>query len=110
MPNWLIALLVGGAFGLIMGVFIARKSAKEKSIQGGTLASVFHYLGASAFVAVAPTVLVGSFLYKLHFFPRLIRGIGLGFSLLAVAAVFLILYAIFETQATQSQPKQSPKV
>jgi hypothetical protein len=103
MPNWLIALLLGGAFGLIVGVFAARKSAKEKPIRGGTLAKLFHYLGASAFVAVAPTVLVGSYLYKLHFFPRLLRGIGLGFGLLAVAAVCLILYAVFEAPAAQKQ-------
>ena len=103
MPNWLIALLIGGAFGLILGVFVAGKSAKEKPVRGGVLAKAFHYLGASAFVSVGPTVLVGSYLYKLHFFPRLLRGIGLGFGLLAVAAVFLILYAVFEAPALAKQ-------
>ena len=103
MPNWLLALLIGGAFGLLFGIVVAGKSANHKPIRGGTPARVFHYLGASAFVAVAPTVLVGSYLYKLHFFPRLLRGIGLGFGLLAVAAVCLILYAVFEAPAAQKQ-------
>ena len=99
MPNWLIAITIGGAFGLVFGIFVSRKSAAQKPIRGGTVAQVFHYLGASAFMSVAPTVLVCSFLYKLHFFPRLLRGIGTGFGMLAIAAVCLILYAAFEVRA-----------
>ncbi len=105
LPIWAVALLIGGAFGLVFGIFVARKSALEKSIQGGPLASLFHYLASSAFVAVAPTVLVGSILYKLHFFPRLLRGIGLGFGLLAVAAIFILIYAVFEAQATRGEAR-----
>jgi len=101
MPNWLIAMIVGGVFGLIFGVFVTRKSAARQPIRGGQVAQIFHYLGASAFVSVAPTVIVCSYLYKLHFFPRLLRGIGTGFGMLAIAAVCLIIYAAFEVQANQ---------
>ncbi len=106
LPTWAAALLVGGAIGLIVGWFIAQTSAKEKPIKGGPLASLFHYLAASAFVAVAPTVLVGAILYRAHFFPRLIQGIGLGLTLLVTAAVFMLLYAVFEAPAErgESQP------
>ena len=103
LTNWQIALLIGGAIGLIFGVVVARKSAKEKAIQGGMMARLFHYLGTAAFVAVAPTVLVGSILYKLNFFPRVIRGLGLGFGLLAISALCLIIYAAFEVQATKQK-------
>ena len=103
LTNWQIALLIGGAIGLILGYFVTRKSEKEKPVQGGTVARVFHYLGASAFVAIAPTMLIGSFLYKLHFFPRLLRGLGLGFGLMAIAAVCLLIYAAVEAQT--SKPK-----
>ncbi len=103
LPTWVIALLIGGVIGLIMGVFVARKSAKEQPIKGGPLASLFHYLASSAFVGIAPTVLVGAILYRAHFFPRLIQGIGLGLSLLVTAAVFMLLYAAFEAPSEQSQ-------
>jgi uncharacterized membrane protein len=112
LPNWAIALLIGGAIGLIVGYFVARKSAKEQPIQGGPLAKLFHFLAASAFVSIAPTVLVGAMLYHLPFFPRLIRGIGLGFGLLAVAAIFMLLYAVFEAPAqggqTQAEVRSKP--
>jgi uncharacterized membrane protein len=110
LPAWAVALPVGGAIGLIVGWFVAQKSAKEKPIKGGPLASLFHYLAASAFVAVAPTVLVGAILYRAHFFPRLFQGIGLGLILLVTAAVFMLLHAVFEAPAggREAQPGKTP--
>ncbi len=105
LPNWAVALLVGGAIGLIVGVFLARRSAKEQPIKGGPLANLFHYLAASAFVGVAPTVLIGTALYHAPFFPRLLQGIGLGLTLLATAAVCMLLYAVFEAPAQQREAR-----
>ena len=109
LPTWAVALLIGGVIGLIAGWFVAQKSAKEKPIKGGPLASLFHYLASSAFVAIAPTVLVGAILYHAHFFPRLLQGIGLGLTLLVTAAVFMLLYAVIEAPAQrgESQPGEA---
>ncbi len=94
-PTWLMALLIGGVFGLIVGVFVARTSAARKPIKGGPVANFFHYLGSSAFVAAAPTVLIGVILYRLPFWSS----IGLAFGLLALVAVCLIIYGAFEVRA-----------
>jgi len=101
MPIWIYAILIGAAIGLIGGYFVARKSAAEKPLKGGTLATVFHYLGASAFVAAAPTVLVASVIYRLGF----LRDVILGFGLLAMAAVCLLIYAAVEVQASPAAQK-----
>src|SRR5712671_5185887 len=100
MPNWIYAPLIGGIFGLVLGYFVARKSAAEKPIRGGTLGSIFHYLGASAFVSVAPTVLIAAVIYRLGFARDLI----LAFGMLAVSAVCLLIHAAIEVQ---SQPATS---
>ncbi|MCC7448176.1 MAG: hypothetical protein IT324_12225 [Anaerolineae bacterium] len=94
MANWQYALLIGAVIGLLFGILVSRKSIKEKPVQGGPLAKVFHYLGASAFVSTAPTVLVGAIVYKLPFLTDL----GLAFGLLATAFILLILYALFESR------------
>src|SRR5260221_5549540 len=97
MPNWVYTLLIGGVIGLILGYFVARKSAAEKPIRGGTLASIFHYLGASAFVSVAPTVLIAAVIYRLGFTRDLILAIRL----FAISAACLLIHAAL---AVQSQP------
>jgi uncharacterized membrane protein len=103
LPTWAVALLIGGAIGLVVGWFVAQESAKEKPIRGGPLASLFHYLAASAFVSIAPTVLVGAILYHAHFFPRLLQGIGLGITWLVTAAVFMLLYAVLESTSDRGE-------
>jgi hypothetical protein len=97
LPNWLVALLIGGAFGLIVGAFAARRSAAQKPVKGGPAAHVFHYLGAAAFTAVAPTVLLGVFVYRLPF----LGSVGLGCGLLALVAVCLVVYGIFEARVAR---------
>jgi hypothetical protein len=97
MPNWLIALLIGSALGLVFGIFVARKSIAEKPIQGGTPARILHYLAASAFLAAAPTVLIGAILFKLPF----IQGFSLAIGLLMTAWIFLMIHALFEVQAAR---------
>lgn len=99
MENWQMALLIGGVFGLIFGIFVTRKSNHEKPVKGGPLANVFHYLGASLFVSAAPTVLIGAVVYKLPF----LTDVGLAFGLLAVAFVCLLIYALFEARVASAQ-------
>src|SRR5260221_11480647 len=76
MPTWTYAVLIGAIVGLIGGYFVARKSVAEKPLRGGTLATVFHYLGASAFCAAAPTVLIGAGFFRLGFRGDVTRGFG----------------------------------
>ncbi len=95
LPAWLMALLIGGVFGLIVGVFVARDSAARKPIKGGPLANVFQYLGSSAFVAAAPTVLIGAMGYRLPFWSS----IGLALGLLALVGICLMIYGVFEVRA-----------
>jgi hypothetical protein len=80
------------AIALILGYFVARKSNAEQPIKGGTLAQVFHYLGAATFVAVGPSVLLNALVLKLPFLPNVLSALAM----LAVAGVFLIIYAVFE--------------
>jgi len=91
-PNWLIALLIGSALGLVFGIFVSRKSAAEKPIRGGSSARVLHYLAASAFLAAAPTVLIGAIVFKLPF----VQGVSLALGLLLAAWIFLMIHALFE--------------
>src|SRR5476651_637502 len=98
MPHWSIAILCGGAFGLIFGLFVARKSAAEHPIRAGAAAKMFHYLGASIFAATAPTVLIGAVIF--HY--GLIRDLVLALVMLFSAALLLLIYAVFEVQAIQS--------
>ena len=67
------------------------------SAVGGTLASVFHYLGASAFVSTAPTVLVAAVIYRLGFARDLLLAVGV----LCISALCLVIYSAIEVQ---SQP------
>ena len=100
MPNWLIALLIGSSLGLVFGIFVVRKSVAEKPILGGVPARVLHYLGASAFLAAAPTVLIGALVFKLPF----IQGVSLAIGLLLAAWIFLMIHALFEVQAAREEP------
>lgn len=81
MPNWSIALIVGGLIGLFLAHWVARDSIRSKPIQGGASAKLFHYLACGLLVAGAPSALIATLLYgQLHFFPRLLRGVAVGFT------------------------------
>jgi hypothetical protein len=89
-----VPILIGLAIGAVAGVFVARTSARTQTIYGGTAAKVFHYLGASVFVAALPTALL-----------ELITGQGFGsaviasFSLVIISLLLLCIYAVFERPA-----------
>jgi|SRR5579859_4715012 len=95
MSDFLNVVLIGSAIGLLLGFFVARKSAAQKPLRGGFPAQAFHYLGASAFVATAPTVLIGAVV--MHF--GLIRDLLLAAVMLAAAFVLLVAYATFDNPA-----------
>lgn len=104
MQNWMIAWGIGLGLGLLIGVFAARDSIKEKSIQGGTLAKVFHYLATSLIVSGAPTALLVTIFYgEGGFIRRLLTVLGVILTNLAVAGVFLVLYAAIEVKTAEAE-------
>ncbi len=99
MPNWAIALIIGGLIGLFLARWVARDSIQSKPIQSGGAAKFFHYLACGMLVAGAPSALTATILYnQLHFFPRLLRGVAVGFTDVGLAALCLIVFAVFESR------------
>lgn len=94
MDIWQESILIGLVLGVIMAIWVAPRSAKKDAIRGGSMAQVFHFIGAALFSAVLPTVLVSLILRG---------GFGVAFplaiGLLVLAYVALLGYAVFEKPA-----------
>lgn len=100
MNDWLIALFIGAAVGLVIGIKIARDSNKKLAVTGGPLAQLFHYLASAALTGTMPYVITG-LIVGLSFLK--LFGTAVGF--LAVAALSLLIYGIFERASTASTVK-----
>lgn len=94
MNNGLLALLIGLAFALVFGYYVAQQSNRQQKIQGGAAAQVFHYIGAAGVAGILPVVLASLILGQ---------GFGIAFPLalafLATGWLALLLYAIIERPA-----------
>ncbi len=99
MVNWLIAVTIGAAFGVVLGVKIARDSNAKLSVQGGAPAQLFHYLASASLSALLPYIIAGV-VVGLSFLALV--GTAVGF--VALTGLFLLLYAAFErkTQASSA--------
>lgn len=101
MNEFLTPMLIGLVLGLIGGVFVARTSARKQAVHGGAPAQLFHYLGASAFLAALPAGLL-----------ELITGRGFGGAIVAsltlavISLALLLIYAIFERPALARLPSE----
>jgi hypothetical protein len=95
MENWLIAVLIGAALGLLFGIKIARDSNKKQPVHGGVLAQVFHYLACSGLGGMLPFIIAGV-IVGLPFLALL--GTAVGF--LILTGVSLVVYATFEQVVT----------
>jgi hypothetical protein len=71
-----------------------RTSEKHENIYGGTPEKVFHYLGASLFIAALPSALL-ELLARQGFGSALIASL----SLVALSLIALFIYALFERPA-----------
>jgi len=94
MNNEQLPLLVGIVVGAIIGIFVARRSMREKPLHGGMPARIFHYMGASAFSGTFAASLTAIILR----FPFL-SILGTGLSFIAASLILLLLHAIFEAPA-----------
>ena len=94
MVEWLIALFIGAALGLTIGVRIARESNRKQPVRGGKLAQAFHYLACAGLSTMLPFIVSGLVL-GLPFLA--LFGTALG--CLALTAVFLLIYAGIERAA-----------
>jgi hypothetical protein len=90
MGNWAIAVLIGAAFGMVIGIRIARDSYRKQPVQG-SIARVFHYLACAGLASMLPFIVAG-IVFGLRF-PVLF---GTAVGSLALTAVFLLVYAGFE--------------
>jgi ABC-type Fe3+ transport system permease subunit len=90
MEHWVIAVLIGLVFGLVIGVKIARDSNRKLPVQGA-IAQVFHYLACAGLASMLPFIVAG-IVVGLRFLA--LFGTAVGF--LALTAVFLLVYAGFE--------------
>ena len=97
MSEWLIAIIIGAAFGLVIGVKIARDSNAKEPVQGGPLAQTFHYLACSGLTGMLPFIITG-IIVGLPFIK--LFGTAVGF--LAVTAIFLLVHASIERSVTPS--------
>jgi ABC-type Fe3+ transport system permease subunit len=90
MEHWVIAVVIGAVFGLVIGVKIARDSHRRQPVQG-SIARVFHYLACAGLASMLPFIIAG-IVFGLRFL--VLFGTAVGF--LALTAVFLLAYASFE--------------
>ncbi len=91
-------LAVSVVFGVIFGPLIARSSSRREKVYGGTLAQVFHMIGAGAMAGLLPGI-----------FTSLIVGGGfreafpVALGLLATSLFSMLLFAIVERPARHAQ-------
>lgn len=93
--------IIGLGISLVLGIFMSMESAKRQPIYGGLPAVFFHYLSSSTMSALIPLIFVG-LVNRLY----IIQMISLGLLSLAITWVFLLLYAVFESQVDMSQIQQ----
>ncbi|MBN1202106.1 MAG: hypothetical protein JXJ20_09645 [Anaerolineae bacterium] len=101
MDNWLLAIVIGMAFGLLIGIKIARDSNAEAPVRGGALASALHYLACAGMASMLPFIITG-LVIGLPFLK--LFGTAVGF--LVLTGAFLLLYAIFERQTATPSTAQ----
>jgi ABC-type Fe3+ transport system permease subunit len=98
MNDWLIAILIGAAVGLVLGIKIARDSNQKEPVRGGVVAHIFHYLACAGMSSTIPFIITGIVL-GLHFVQ--LFGTAVGF--LAVTFVTLLIDAAIERSAPKRE-------
>src|SRR5262249_26377389 len=101
MDRSLLALIIIVASIAIFSVPVVRRSIGRDKIYGGALAQTFHFVAIAAYIGVVPAFLCGSILVGPSNFV-----LPVGLTLLAIALVGLLAYAIAERPARAVLPKE----
>lgn len=104
MSDWLWAVIIGVAFGLAIGVRLARDSKQKQGLRGGAVSEVLHTLACAGIASVLPFIIAGIVL-GLPFLTLV--GTGVGF--LAFVALALLAFAALE-RAAPPLPERPPKL
>jgi hypothetical protein len=59
MSNWLVAVLIGAVFGLVIGIRIARASDSKQPVRGGLVGHGLHYLACAGMSSTVPFIVAG---------------------------------------------------
>lgn len=97
MNEWLIAVLIGVAFGLVIGIKIARDSHQKEPIKGGAPAQAVHYLAGALLTSVPPFAISGIIIGL-----SIVKLLGTGIVLLGATYGCLLILATFERPATSA--------
>jgi len=102
--DWLLAVLIGAAFGLAIGVRLARDSKQKQGLRGGAASEVLHYLACAGIASVLPFVIAG-----LALGLRFLTLVGTGVGFLAFVALVLLAFATVEN-AAPPLPERPPQL
>ena len=91
MDKLALSLLIGLVIGIPLGLYVSMVSNRHEAVKGGTLAQVFHALGAIILCGALPGVLVEVFTGA-----GFLNAVVFGLSSFALAFLSLCAYAIFE--------------
>ncbi len=91
-----LALLIGLAIGIPLGLYVSIVSNRHESIKGGAPAKVFHAFGAVILCTALPGVLVEVFSGA-----GFLNAVAFGLGSFALAFLMLCGFALFERPALQ---------
>lgn len=98
MQNWQIVALIAGGIGLLLGIYLARRSHQSDPVLSG-ISHVFNYLASAAIGAVPFGILSGIVIGDLR------SGVLVALVALGAAVALVILYALPESAARRNKPK-----
>jgi hypothetical protein len=94
MNEWLIAVLIGAAIGLVLGIKIARDSNRKEPVLGGLVAHIAHYFACAGMSSTVPFIITG-IIVGLHFLALFLTAVGF----LALTGIMLLVDAVIERNA-----------
>lgn len=103
MPNWQTIALIASGAGLLIGIFVARRSHQADPLLS-PVGHVFHYLASGAVVAVPLAIITGIVLADLR------SGVAVAVGSLVAALLLVVLHAVPESIARRNQPKLTGNV
>lgn len=91
-------LLIGLGCGLVIGIFVARASAKKDKLRAGGAVSILHYLASALFASGVPSALAS-----------LLMGRGIGTALIFAFGCIIASYLVLLPFAALEFPARARK-